>query len=39
MKYSEWLDLLKEIGGIHVYEDRWRESLKILQETVKFESP
>ncbi|XBI58586.1 hypothetical protein VPH35_039799 [Triticum aestivum] len=33
MKDSERLDLLKEIGGTRVYEDRRRESLKILQET------
>ncbi|KAI5020712.1 hypothetical protein ZWY2020_045600 [Hordeum vulgare] len=33
MKDSERLDLLKEIGGTRVYEDRRRESLKIMQET------
>uniref|UniRef100_A0A7N0UY74 Structural maintenance of chromosomes protein n=1 Tax=Kalanchoe fedtschenkoi TaxID=63787 RepID=A0A7N0UY74_KALFE len=33
MKDSERLDLLKEIGGTRVYEERRRESLKILQET------
>jgi structural maintenance of chromosome 3 (chondroitin sulfate proteoglycan 6) len=36
MKDSERLDLLKEIGGTRVYEDRRRESLKIMQETGKF---
>jgi hypothetical protein len=39
MKDSERLDLLKEIGGTRVYEDRRRESLKIMQETGKFELP
>ncbi|KAG2607917.1 hypothetical protein PVAP13_4NG306100 [Panicum virgatum] len=33
MKDSERLDLLKEIGGTHVYEDRRCESLKIMQDT------
>lgn len=33
MKNSERLDLLKEIGGTRVYEERRRESLKIMQET------
>ncbi|XP_057441576.1 structural maintenance of chromosomes protein 3-like [Lotus japonicus] len=33
MKDSERLDLLKEIGGTRVYEERRRESLKIMQET------
>ncbi|GJN35302.1 hypothetical protein PR202_gb24057 [Eleusine coracana subsp. coracana] len=33
MKDSERLDLLKEIGGTRVYEDRRSESLKIMQET------
>ncbi|CAN6347947.1 unnamed protein product, partial [Urochloa humidicola] len=33
MKDSERLDLLKEIGGTRVYEDRRRESLKIMQDT------
>jgi len=37
MKDSERLDLLKEIGGTRVYEDRRRESLKIMQDTGKFE--
>lgn len=32
MKDSERLDLLKEIGGTKVYEERRRESLKIMQE-------
>ncbi|TKY53861.1 Structural maintenance of chromosomes protein 3 [Spatholobus suberectus] len=35
MKDSERLDLLKEIGGTRVYEERRRESLKIMQETGK----
>ncbi|KAL3820446.1 hypothetical protein ACJIZ3_006351 [Penstemon smallii] len=35
MKDSERLDLLKEIGGTRVYEERRRESLKIMQETAK----
>jgi len=39
MKDSERLDLLKEIGGTRVYEDRRRESLKIMQDTGKFELP
>ncbi|WVZ64811.1 hypothetical protein U9M48_014282 [Paspalum notatum var. saurae] len=33
MKDSERLDLLKEIGGTRVYEDRRKESLKIMNET------
>lgn len=33
MKDSERLDLLKEIGGTRVYEERRRESLKIMQES------
>lgn len=33
MKDSERLDLLKEIGGTRVYEERRRESLKIMQDT------
>lgn len=33
MKDSERLDLLKEIGGTRVYEERRRESLKIMTET------
>ncbi|KAM7522838.1 hypothetical protein LguiA_012740 [Lonicera macranthoides] len=33
MKDQERLDLLKEIGGTRVYEERRRESLKIMQET------
>ncbi|WMV35677.1 hypothetical protein MTR67_029062 [Solanum verrucosum] len=33
MKDSERLDLLKEIGGTRVYEERRQESLKIMQET------
>ncbi|KAK1406338.1 hypothetical protein QVD17_41632 [Tagetes erecta] len=36
MKDSERLDLLKEIGGTRVYEERRRESLKIMQETGKW---
>jgi len=32
MKDAERLDLLKEIGGTKVYEERRRESLKIMQE-------
>jgi len=32
MKDEERLDLLKEIGGSKVYEDRRRESLRILQD-------
>lgn len=36
MKDSERLDLLKEIGGTRVYEERRRESLKIMHETGKF---
>ncbi|CAI0541506.1 unnamed protein product [Linum tenue] len=37
MKDSERLDLLKEIGGTRVYEERRRESLKLMQETGKCE--
>jgi structural maintenance of chromosome 3 (chondroitin sulfate proteoglycan 6) len=33
MKDIERLDLLKEIGGTRVYEERRRESLRIMQET------
>ena len=33
MKDHERLELLKEIGGTKVYEERRRESLKILHET------
>ncbi|TVU26566.1 hypothetical protein EJB05_29119 [Eragrostis curvula] len=33
MKDSERLELLKEIGGTHVYEDKRQKSLKILRET------
>ncbi|KAK3408344.1 structural maintenance of chromosomes protein 3 [Eucalyptus grandis] len=33
MKDSERLDLLKEIGGTRVYEERRRESKKIMQDT------
>ena len=33
MKDYERLELLKEIGGTKVYEERRKESLKILQET------
>ncbi|KAL8029530.1 hypothetical protein ABFS82_14G227100 [Erythranthe guttata] len=33
MKDSQRLDLLKEIGGTRVYEERRHESLKIMQET------
>ena len=33
MKDEERLDLLKEIGGSKVYEDRRKESLRILAET------
>lgn len=35
MKDSERLDLLKEIGGTRVYEERRHESLKIMQDTGK----
>jgi hypothetical protein len=35
MTDSERLDLLKEIGGTRVYEERRRESLKIMQDTGK----
>ena len=35
MKDYERLDLLKEIGGTRVYEERCCESLKIMQETGK----
>ncbi|CAN1158199.1 Structural maintenance of chromosomes protein 3 [Linum perenne] len=37
MKDSERLDLLKEIGGTRVYEERRCESLKIMQDTGKYE--
>ncbi|MCL7025644.1 hypothetical protein MKW94_005810, partial [Papaver nudicaule] len=33
LKDSERLDLLKEIGGTRVYEERRHESLKIMQDT------
>lgn len=33
MKDHERLDLLKEIGGTKVYEERREESLKVMQET------
>ena len=33
MKDGERLELLKEIGGTKIYEERRRESLAILQET------
>lgn len=33
MKDSERLDLLKEIGGTRVYEERRQESIKIMQDT------
>eukprot|EP00250_Pteridium_aquilinum_P002812 c13037_g1_i1 orf=123-3737(+) len=33
MKDAERLDLLKEIGGTRVYEERRKESLKIMQDT------
>ena len=33
MKDAERLELLKEIGGTRVYEERRRESLRIMQET------
>lgn len=33
MKDAERLELLKEIGGTKVYEERRRESLKIMQDT------
>jgi structural maintenance of chromosome 3 (chondroitin sulfate proteoglycan 6) len=32
-KDSERLQLLKEVAGTSVYEDKRRESLKIMQET------
>ncbi|XP_020274726.1 structural maintenance of chromosomes protein 3-like [Asparagus officinalis] len=35
MKDSKRLDLLKEIGGTRVYEERLHESLKIMQEISK----
>lgn len=35
MKDSERLDLLKEIGGTRVYEERRQESIKIMQDTGK----
>jgi structural maintenance of chromosome 3 (chondroitin sulfate proteoglycan 6) len=37
MKDSERLDLLKEIGGTRVYEDRRKESLKIMTKTGSLE--
>jgi len=33
MKDHERLDLLKEIGGTKVYEERREESLKVMKET------
>ena len=33
MKDQERLDLLKEIGGTKVYEERREESLKVMKET------
>ena len=33
MKDNERLELLKEIGGTKVYEERRRESLRILHDT------
>ncbi len=33
MKDHERLDLLKEIGGTKVYEERRKESLKLMQDT------
>jgi len=33
MKGYERLDFLKDIGGTRVYEDRRKESLKIMTET------
>lgn len=36
MKDRERLDLLKEIGGTRVYEERRGESLKIMKDTGKF---
>ncbi|TVU26578.1 hypothetical protein EJB05_29132, partial [Eragrostis curvula] len=39
MKDSERLELLKEIGGTHVYEDKHQKSLKILRETGSFIFP
>ena len=33
MKDGERLELLKEVGGTSVYEERRRESLKILADT------
>lgn len=35
MKDSERLDLLKEIGGTRVYDERRSESVKIMNETGK----
>lgn len=35
MKDHERLDLLKEIGGTRVYEERRKESLKIMMDTGK----
>jgi structural maintenance of chromosome 3 (chondroitin sulfate proteoglycan 6) len=33
MKDAERLDLLKEVAGTNVYEERRQESLKIIEET------
>lgn len=33
MRDSERLELLKEIGGVKVYEERRKESAKIMSET------
>jgi structural maintenance of chromosome 3 (chondroitin sulfate proteoglycan 6) len=33
MKDSERLDLLKEVAGTRVYEERRQESLKIMQDS------
>lgn len=33
MKDKERLDLLKEVAGTRVYDERRKESLKIMQET------
>ena len=33
MKDAERLDLLKEIGGVKVYEERRKESAKIMNDT------
>jgi structural maintenance of chromosome 3 (chondroitin sulfate proteoglycan 6) len=35
MRDTERLELLKEIGGTKVYDERRKESLKIMQETGK----